>query len=51
MMGSSEEFNGSTALALLYEYSRAVARSKMPAEGSVVSQLFEVVNRSMEGWE
>ena len=48
-MGSSEEFNGSTALALLYEYSRAVARSKTPVEGSVVSQLFEVVNRSMEG--
>ena len=50
-MGSSEEFNGSTALALLYEYSRAVARSKTPAEGSVVSQLFEVGTRSMEGWE
>lgn len=49
-MHSSEEFNGSTALALLYSYSRAVAKGKTTAEGSVVSQLFEVVNRSMEGW-
>lgn len=50
-MRSVEEFNGSTALALLYTYTRSLKRSQSVPEESVTASLLDVANRSVEGSE